>query len=116
MRQIIFAIIIQIGSISAQQVYSQTNDEDWERNISKDNNGKSNTLYSLFCYDSAGNQFQVMKEFDHVPNRQDSIEFAGTIQSEIHKMMEKYYEEYRREHPVINPVPAKKSPKRKKKN
>jgi hypothetical protein len=55
------------------------------------------TLYSIPTYDSAGNLYGVQKNFDHLPTKEDSIQF----QIESRKYIDNWIDSLSRQQVVI---------------
>ncbi|MEY4702428.1 MAG: hypothetical protein RIR96_325 [Bacteroidota bacterium] len=74
----------------SNQSFAQSDTKNDIRHIFYVENPEENTLYSIPCYDSLGNVFQVKKRFDHKPNFTDSVEFSRIIPVELGKMFDEY--------------------------
>ena len=72
-------------SLFSTKVYSQTKD--------------TFELYSFPTYDEYGNYYQVVKRFDHIPTKQDSLDFEKESRISISEMMR---EERKRFEPINN--------------
>ncbi len=46
------------------------------------------TLSSIPCYDEFGNYYGVVKQYDHIPTKQDSIQFKIDSNREVRKMID----------------------------
>ena len=114
-KKIQFTVLLFTILCHSNQSFAQSDTKDDIRHILYVENPEENTLYSIPCYDSLGNVFQVKKRFDHKPDFTDSVEFSRIIPIELRKMHDEYELQQKKEMDSLMKNNSKKKPTIKKK-